>query len=192
MNQLGPMLPSAQGLSRLVCDSPRQLALSCKVRISTDYHDHDTTLIYIKSIVKFPQSPHTKKATGATEVSLSRAHPWRVWLAQAHFSLGIVSPSTCGIQPVLFDASGTAWALFPKRSIAKGYSAVCSVVWVALSCPTLRPHGLLCQVPQSMGSSRQEHWLTPKTPNSRSSSTSGCLSWATTVHSRYAHRVLSD
>lgn len=96
MNQLGPMLPSPQGLSRLVCDSPRQLAWSCKVRISIDDHDHDTALIYIKSIVKFPQSPHTKKATGATEVSLSRAHPWCVWLAQAHFSLGIVSPSRAG------------------------------------------------------------------------------------------------
>lgn len=75
MNQLGPMLPSAQGLSRLVGDSPRQLAWSCKVWISIDDHDHDTILIYIKSIVKFSQSPHTEKATGAMEVSLSRAHP---------------------------------------------------------------------------------------------------------------------
>ena len=61
MSQLGPMLPSEQGLSRLMCDFPRQLAWSYKVRLSIDDHDRDTILIYINSSVKFSHKAPTQR-----------------------------------------------------------------------------------------------------------------------------------
>jgi len=108
MSQLGPMLPSEQGLSRLMCDFPRQLAWSCKVWLSIDDHDHDTILICINSIVKFFHKAPTQRQQQGQWRCPSPEHILDVSGWPKHTSLCTVSPSICGIQPVLFDASGIA------------------------------------------------------------------------------------
>lgn len=99
MTQLGPMLPSPQDLSRLVCDQDWYVTtLICK---KTHYH-----------IPPQPEPPN-KESSWTTEVSLSGAHPW-VWLcspkhtssydAKRLGSVILLVLSTCEFQPALSDA----------------------------------------------------------------------------------------
>lgn len=104
MNQLGPMLPSPQGLPRLVCDFPKPLAWSCKVLISTG----NSTLICTKLHRLPSQSPHTRKVTWAMEVLPPGVQTWYIWpgpstpphmMPRAWGLCVSASPSTSEFQP---------------------------------------------------------------------------------------------